>query len=327
MLATVFFPVAAALAAPAGVFATSGSPARGDAIVTWAAPTRMVRGQPFPVELRIEAPVDGAQIATWVLTPSAFTIGGKILSERKSDHVFPLEPGSVLTLELDLAPALLASSGFDGKAFELGFAKEYFDTEPISVRVFDVAPREIDFMTIPAEQLADFQVIMETSRGRMVFAFFPDKAPKHVRNFLDLCHTGFYDGILFHRVSPTFMIQGGCPNTKTSDTRLWGNGSGPRRLDAEFSDMKHRRGILSMARMGTDVNSATSQFFVMTSNHPSLDGQYSVFGELVAGDETLELISKAQGTASPIDGTIRPSEPQRILSATVIWSGETKETR
>jgi cyclophilin family peptidyl-prolyl cis-trans isomerase len=156
----------------------------------------------------------------------------------------------------------------------------------------------------------------------MVFAFFPDKAPKHVRNFLDLCHTGFYDGILFHRVSPTFMIQGGCPNTKTPDTRTWGGGAGPRRLDAEFNDVKHRRGILSMARLGGDVNSATSQFFIMTATFPSLDGQYSVFGELVAGDETLDLISKAPGVVNPSDHTARPSEPQRILSTTVIWSGE-----
>jgi peptidyl-prolyl cis-trans isomerase B (cyclophilin B) len=117
------------------------------------------------------------------------------------------------------------------------------------------------------------------------------------------------------------MIQGGCVNTKTPNTRMWGQGQGPRRLDAEFTDTKHERGILSMAR-SPDVNSASAQFFVMTARTPSLDGQYSVFGKLVAGDETLTSISKAPGEVSPRDGTTRPSQPQEILATTVIWSGK-----
>lgn len=316
MLAVMMLPVAAMLAAP-----VVAAPESGDAVVTWEAPTRMVRGHAFPVSMRIEVPEGGAKIATWLLTPSAFTIGGKPLAERKGDQVFPLAAGSVLKLELDLAPAILAAPGFDGKDFELGFAKEYLGMQPIAVRVFEPAPADTDFMTIPAEELVDYQVIMETNRGRMVFEFFPDKAPKHVRNFLDLSNTGFYAGTLFHRVSGQFMIQGGCPNTKTPNTQLWGTGSGPRRLDAEFGDTKHERGILSMAR-GPDVNSASSQFFVMTAKTPSLDGQYSVFGKLVSGDETLDAIAKAPGLVNPRDGTARPNEPQQILSTTVIWSGK-----
>lgn len=325
MIAAMILPVAVALAGPAPLALPTPVPATlGDAMVTWEAPTRMVRGQSFQVDVRIEAPKDGAQIATWLLTPSAFTVGGKALAERKGDEVFPLAPGSVLTLSLDLGPAILAAPGFDGSGFELGFAKEYLGTQAIAVRVFEPAPKDTDFMTIPAAELIDYQVLMETNQGRMVFEFFPDKAPKHVRNFLDLCHTGYYVGTLFHRVSSQFMIQGGCPNTKTPNTRLWGSGSGPRRLDAEFSDVKHERGILSMARLGGDVNSATSQFFVMTARTPSLDGQYSVFGKLVAGDETLTSISKAPGEVNPRDGTARPNEPQKILSTTVIWSGKKK---
>jgi peptidyl-prolyl cis-trans isomerase B (cyclophilin B) len=292
------------------------SAARGEAKVTWEAPTDYVQGNPFDVKIRVEAPADGAPIANWLLTPAAFTIDGKALANREGGQVVSLAPGTVLTLAYDLAPALQASQNFAGKDFELGFAKEYLGTEPIAVRVFLRAPEGIDFMTIPVAELASYQVLIETNRGAMRLEFFPDKAPKHVRNFLDLCASGFYVDTLFHRVSPTFMIQGGCPNTKQEDQRGWGSGDGPRRLDAEFNDVKHVRGILSMAR-SNDPNSASCQFFVMCATANFLDGSYSAFGRMVSGDETLTRIASAKGLRAN-DGTSRPSEPQQILRTTVI---------
>ena len=150
------------------------------------------------------------------------------------------------------------------------------------------------------------------SNLRDLYATFPSAE----RNFLDLSYTGFYDGIQFHRVSPTFMIQGGCPETKTPNQSRWGTGRGPRMLDAEFSETLHERGVLSMAR-SSSPNSASSQFFVMTARSAALDNKYSVFGQMVSGDPTLTKISNAPGKAAR-DGTIRPSEPQRIEQARVL---------
>jgi len=230
--------------------------------------------------------------------------------------IIELSPGAVLTLDFDLAPAIEASANFGAKDFELGFAKEYLETDPIAVRVYDRAPADVDYMSVVATELADYQVIMETNRGNMVFEFYPDKAPRHVRNFLDLCASGFYEGSLFHRVSPTFMIQGGDPNTKTPNVSTWGSGNGPRNVDAEFGGLKHERGVLSMAR-GGDPNSASCQFFVMSAPASFLDGSYSSFGRLVSGDETLSRIANAPGVVNP-DRTLRPHEPQKILSTTII---------
>jgi len=311
MLATM--PLCSALLCGAALL----SPAAGDAKVTWNAPTRFVKGLSFPVEVRIEAPKDGAAIANWLLTPGAFLLDGKPIAERQGGDIVDLAPGSVLTLSLDLAPAIQASDDFKSKDFELGFAKEYLETEPIAVRVFERAPEGVDYMTAPIEDLASCQVIMETNRGNMVFEFFPDKAPKHVRNFLDLCESGFYEGSLFHRVGPTFMIQGGDPNTKTPNPATWGQGNGPRQIEAEFNDVKHVRGILSMAR-SNDPDSASCQFFVMTAPSPFLDGKYSAFGRLVSGEDTLERIASAQISMRLDQSSGRPAEPQKILSTTIV---------
>jgi peptidyl-prolyl cis-trans isomerase B (cyclophilin B) len=301
-----------------------GAPAVGDAKVNWNAPTRFVSGLSFPVHIRIEAPDDGAAIANWLLTPGAFLLNGRPVMDREGGDIVELAPGSVLTLDFDLGPAIEASSVFKGKDFELGFAKEYLETEPISVRVFERVPAEVDLMTLSIEELTRCQVIVVTNRGNMVFELRPDKAPRHVRNFLDLCSSGFYDGTLFHRVGPTFMIQGGDPNTKTPNPATWGQGSGPRQLEAEFNDLKHERGVLSMAR-STDPNSASCQFFVMTSRAPFLDGSYSAFGRLISGEETLDRIATARGAVRIDQSSVRPAEPQRILSTTVVRAASTDD--
>ena len=130
------------------------------------------------------------------------------------------------------------------------------------------------------------QATIHTPFGTMTARFFSDVAPRHVENFLDLSEQGFYDGLTFHRIIDGFMIQGGCPKGT-------GTGNGPRRLTAEFNDRPHQTGTLSMAR-ASDPNSASCQFFICLDRCDFLDGEYTVFGELVdkASLETLKKIGK-----------------------------------
>lgn len=131
---------------------------------------------------------------------------------------------------------------------------------------------------------------IKTKFGDMEIAFFPEKAPKHVENFLALAKSGFYNGTIFHRVISGFMIQGGDPNTKDlNKPETYGQGGPSQKLKAEFNDIPHRRGILSMARTN-DPNSAGSQFFIVVKDSNFLDGQYTVFGEVVKGMEVADKI-------------------------------------
>ena len=152
---------------------------------------------------------------------------------------------------------------------------------------------------------------IHTTAGEIDVRFFPDKAPNHVKNFIDLAKSGFYDGIKFHRVIPGFMIQGGDPNTKTGDPNTWGMGGSPNKIRAEFNDVKHVRGILSAARTA-DPNSASSQFFIMVATAPSLDNQYSAFGKVVKGMEVADKIVNAPRNASD-----RPNDPTSITKIVI----------
>ena len=127
-------------------------------------------------------------------------------------------------------------------------------------------------------------MILETTKGKVVIAMRPDLAPNHVARIKELVRQGFYDGTPFHRVIPNFMAQGGDP-TGT------GTGGSGKRLEAEFSTVKHQRGTVSMAR-ASDVNSADSQFFICFAPAPHLDGQYTVFGQVVEGMEFVDRIKK-----------------------------------
>lgn len=134
------------------------------------------------------------------------------------------------------------------------------------------------------------RAIITTKFGQMELVFFRELAPKHVESFLNLAKKGFYNGTLFHRVIPGFMIQGGDPNTKDPSKRhLYGMGGPGYTLPAEFNRIPHERGIVSAAR-SADPNSAGSQFFIMVGKAPSLDGQYTVFGEVVKGIEVADKI-------------------------------------
>jgi peptidyl-prolyl cis-trans isomerase B (cyclophilin B) len=133
-------------------------------------------------------------------------------------------------------------------------------------------------------------VLLKTKFGEMEIVLFPDLAPKHVESFLKLANSGFYNGTIFHRILPGFMIQGGDPLTKDPANRnKYGTGGPGYTVPAEFSKVVHEKGILSAART-QDPNSAGSQFFIMVAKAPHLDGQYTVFGEVVKGVEVAETI-------------------------------------
>ena len=167
----------------------------------------------------------------------------------------------------------------------------------------------------------DDVAVMETSMGKIVLMFFPDKAPHHVENFTTLAKKGFYDGTKFHRIIPDFMLQGGDPNTKTDNQASWGQGGPGYNVNAEFNDVHHAPGILSMARTG-DPNGAGSQFFIMVADKPQLDGQYTVFGKVVAGMDVVNKLknvpTKDKASASNPQGTDRPIDPPVIKSLKIV---------
>ncbi|MCV0393300.1 MAG: peptidylprolyl isomerase [Nitrosopumilus sp.] len=153
-------------------------------------------------------------------------------------------------------------------------------------------------------QSDDKVAVLETNLGTIVIEFFPEDAPKHVENFISLTESGFYDGTLFHRIIPNFMIQGGDPNTINGDPNTWGIGGPTENVNAEFNSIKHNRGIVSMAR-SADPNSAGSQFFIVHQNSNFLDGQYTVFGRIITQEsfETLDKIASVETNDrdAPID--------------------------
>ena len=154
------------------------------------------------------------------------------------------------------------------------------------------------------------EALIETNFGNIKIKLLPEIAPETVRNFITLTKSNFYDGTLFHRVIPKFMIQGGDPNTKESNKSVWGQGGPGYNLKAEFNSRSHLRGIVSMAR-STDPGSAGSQFFVVTSDSTFLDRQYTVFAEVVEG---LEIADKIVNL--PRDGNDCPLEEAKMLRIT-----------
>ena len=141
---------------------------------------------------------------------------------------------------------------------------------------------------VSAQEIA----VIETKFGKIEMEFFEDKAPGHVKNFKDLAKKGFYDGTIFHRVIPGFMIQGGDPNTKSDDRSAHGMGGPGYSINAEFNDTPHKRGVLSMAR-SQDPNSAGSQFFIVVKKSSFLDGKYTAFGKVLSGMAVADQIVNA----------------------------------
>lgn len=152
------------------------------------------------------------------------------------------------------------------------------------------------------QRMSNTKAVIETKFGKIELKFFPEKAPNHVNNFIELAKKGFYDGTIFHRIIPNFMIQGGDPNSKDHDKSKHGTGGPGYALKAEFNDILHKKGILSMAR-SMDPDSAGSQFFICVADAPSLDRKYTVFGEVVSGIEVVDKI-----VSQPRDRRDNPDE-------------------
>jgi cyclophilin family peptidyl-prolyl cis-trans isomerase len=166
----------------------------------------------------------------------------------------------------------------------------------------------------PSDKVDDEVAILETDVGRIVIEFFPGDAPKHVENFKKLTKEGFYDGVAFHRIIPGVIIQGGDPNSKNGSPDTWGMGSPDQAtVPAEFNARKHVRGIVSAARRGNDINSATSQFFICEGPKPEWNGQYTVYGRVIEGMNVVGIISNSPTTP----GTERPSEKITIKKASL----------
>ena len=162
-------------------------------------------------------------------------------------------------------------------------------------------------------------VIIEMENGAKIkIELDRTAAPNTVNNFLSLANKGFYNGLIFHRVIPGFMIQGGCPD----GTGMGGPGysiKGEFAANGAKNPIKHKRGVISMAR-AMNPNSAGSQFFIMHQDAPHLDGQYAAFGHVVEGMETVDAIA-----ATPTNFSDRPLDPQRIKSITLVDEGEIAE--
>jgi len=156
------------------------------------------------------------------------------------------------------------------------------------------------------------EAALVTDKGTMVVTFFPEQAPKHVKSFLTLAQKGFYEGVAFHRVMRNFMIQTGCPHSKKGGSGVPGTGGPGYQLPAEFNDIPHTRGILSMAR-ARDPNSAGSQFFIVHGEHASfLDGQYTVFGKVEEGLDVLDAIASVDCDFSGGGERSKPKERVEI---------------
>ncbi len=153
--------------------------------------------------------------------------------------------------------------------------------------------------------------VIETNHGTIRFRLEPESAPETVRNFERLAGSGFYDGTLFHRIVPGFMIQGGDPNTKGSDQSTWGTGGPGYTIKAEFNARPHKRGAVSMAR-SSDPDSAGSQFFIVTTDSLFLDRQYTAFGEVVEGMDVADKI-----VALDRDSSDRPLTEARMTRVTI----------
>jgi peptidyl-prolyl cis-trans isomerase B (cyclophilin B) len=165
----------------------------------------------------------------------------------------------------------------------------------------EAATKDLDF------KKKKYQLVLDTSAGKITLDLLPELAPGHVTNIIGLAKIGFYDGVIFHRVIKGFMIQGGCPDGR-------GTGGPGYQIPAEFNATKHEPGVLSMARTN-DPNSGGSQFFICLEKVPSLDRQYTVFGK-TADAASLDVVKQIGSV--PTGAQDRPVKPVTIDSATVV---------
>lgn len=158
------------------------------------------------------------------------------------------------------------------------------------------------------------QVKLTTTEGVFVVQLYEGDAPEHCANFLKLCSEGFYDNTKFHRVIANFMIQGGDPNTKDANVEEWGLGGPDYKIDREENELKHFVGYLAAAKNPGEVQSSGSQFYITTAPAHHLDGQHVVFGKVIEGMETVQIIE----SATVVQGTSRPDTPATVTSTEVL---------
>ena len=233
-------------------------------------PTIQLPGDPFVAKVVVVADAQG-EVDAALLEPAGFAIAGKPLGAPLNAAKLKLPPGTRLAVEVDLAAALL-SAGLEGD-FELDWLGDPAGAQKVRrIEAFETSDSFLDEAKFTTADLAQFRVLMVTNQGPMEVEFWPEVAPNMVRNWLELCRTGFYAGTLFHRVGPGFMIQGGDPK---------GNGTGEPGFvlpDELWPGAKHdRAGLLCMANRGADTNGA--QFFITDAAAPHLDKGYTIFGE------------------------------------------------
>jgi len=166
--------------------------------------------------------------------------------------------------------------------------------------------------------------VIKTALGDMVIEFWPDVAPKTVENFKKLAKKGFYDGTAFHRIVKGFMIQGGDPLTKDPSAQgRWGTGDPGYKIDAEFNDRPHVRGVISMAR-SQDPNSAGSQFFICLGDASFLNGKYTAFGKLSKGDDVLGKLGDVETTMAGGGEKSKPVQRQGVESIKIVPADQAK---
>jgi peptidyl-prolyl cis-trans isomerase B (cyclophilin B) len=167
--------------------------------------------------------------------------------------------------------------------------------------------------------------VIKTTEGDMVLKFWPDVAPKTVENFKTLAKKGFYNGTAFHRIIKGFMIQGGDPLTKDPARESdWGTGNPGYKINAEFSDRPHKKGVISMARSPGDINSAGSQFFICDGDATQLDHQYTDFGNLIKGDDVLRKIAQTPVTLNERGEPSKPTKRVEIKSIEIVPADSVK---
>ena len=185
---------------------------------------------------------------------------------------------------------------------------------------------EKEFTQMEIDEMKHKAVLVTMNDGTFMIELFPEDAPNTVNNFLKLVESGYYDGMIFHRIIPGFMIQTGDPNTKDLevDRSLWGAGGPGYNIDEEFNTLQHDRGMISMAR-SHDVDSAGSQFFIVHKDSSFLDGKYTVFGRLVPGTHSISALDTIANI--PTDGSDAPLDVSKatIIKANILDSFSTSD--
>ncbi len=294
----------------------------GEVEYDFTSPKMYIEGEPFPVIITAVAPIEGmSSVPAWALTPAAFELEGTPLGERPAEQHVPLVPGQRIVTTIDLGPSIERIETFQERNFRLRFAPDEH-LEELRITYLRAAEKGIDFMTLPDQQLGDYDIVLQTVYGPIWLTLWCELAPNHARNFLDLAYTGFYDDSDFHRVIPGFMVQAGGAKKGVP---------APRRLVNEFNDRRHIAGVLAMARLSMDTkdsdgatipkeDSATSEFFIVHRVSPHLDGNYTAFGKVVQGMDAVEkIVDSVKDHFSARDPrTHKPRTPQTILKAVVV---------